>query len=103
MIARSVAALALGLAVLTGCSSEGADTNCGIDQCTVTFDRGVDAQASVLGVDAKLVNAEDDKVTIEVAGEQLTLTVGQQGTEVAGLNVKLESVTDSQVVVQIGR
>lgn len=103
MIARSVAALALGLAVLTGCSSEGADTNCGIDQCTVTFDRGVDAQASVLGVDAKLVNAEDDKVTLEVAGEQLTLTVGQQGTEVGGLNVTLESVTDSQVVVKIGR
>jgi hypothetical protein len=103
IIASSATALALGLAVLTGCSSEGADTDCGIDQCTVTFDRSVDGQASVLGVDAKLVNAEDDKVTIEVAGEQLTLTTGQAGTEVGGLNVTLESVTDNEVVVKIGR
>ena len=104
LTARVAIGLALAAAVLTGCSSEGADTNCGLDQCTVTFDRGVDgAQASVLGVDAKLVGADGDKVTLEVAGEQLTLTTGQQGTEVGGLNVTVESVTDSNVVVKIAR
>lgn len=101
--ARFATGLALGLALLSGCSSEGADTDCGIDQCTVTFDRGVEASASVLGVDAKLVGADGDKVTVEVAGEEVSLTVGQQGTEVGGLNVTAESVTDSQVVVKIAR
>ena len=97
------AGLALGAAVLAGCSSEGASTDCGLDQCTVTFERGVEANASVFGVDAKLVKAEGETVTVEVAGEQLTLTVGQQATEVAGMPVTLQSVTDSQVVVRIGR
>jgi hypothetical protein len=97
------AGLALGVALLAGCSSEGASTDCGIDQCTVTFDRGVEANASILGVDAKLIQAEGDQVTVEVAGEQLTLTVGQQATEAGGMAVTLESVTDTQVVVKIGK
>jgi hypothetical protein len=98
-----VAGLALASAVLTGCSSEGADTDCGIDQCTVTFDRGVDAKASILGIDAKLVAVDGDKVTVEVAGEQLTLTTGQQASEVGGMLVTVESVTDAQAVVRIAR
>lgn len=98
-----VIGLALAVAVLAGCSSEGADTDCGLDQCTVTFDRGVEAQVSVLGVDAELVSAEGDQATLEVAGEQLTLTVGQGGTEVNGLDVAVESVNDSNVVVKIAR
>lgn len=102
-IAGLAAGLALGAALLAGCSSEGASTDCGIDQCTVTFQRGVEANASFLGVNAKLVKAEGEQVTIEVAGEQLTLTTGQQATEVGGMSVTLQSVTDSQVVVQIGK
>lgn len=101
--AALVAGLALGLAVLAGCSSEGASTDCGLDACTVTFDRGVDARASVLGVDAKLVGADGDKVTLEVAGEQLSLTVGQQAVEAGGLYVSLDSADDSHVVVRIAR
>ena len=95
--------LALGVAVLGGCSSEGASTDCGLDACTVTFERGVDAKAEVLGVEAKLIGADGDKVTVEVAGEQLSLTVGQQAAEVGGLYVSLDSVNDSQAVVRIGR
>ncbi|GAB3141198.1 hypothetical protein GCM10027290_13400 [Micromonospora sonneratiae] len=98
-----VAGLALGVAVLAGCSSDGASTDCGIDACTVTFSQGVEASASVLGVEAKLVGVQDDKATIEIAGERLTLTVGQQGTEVGGLMVTLESVTNDQAVVRISR
>jgi hypothetical protein len=101
--ARLASGLALGLVLLAGCGSEGADTDCGLDACTVTFDRGVDANASVLGVDAKLVGVDGDKVTVEVAGESLSLTVGEQGTEVGGLNVAVQSVTDSEVVIKISR
>jgi hypothetical protein len=102
-LAVLAAGLVAGLALLAGCSSEGASTDCGVDACTVTFDRGVDAKASVLGVEARLVGVEGDRATIEVAGEQLTLTVGQQATEVGGLYVTLESVSDAEARVRIGR
>jgi hypothetical protein len=102
-LAVVAAGLAAGLALLAGCSSEGAATDCGVDECTVTFDRGVDAKASILGVEARLVGVEGDRATVEVAGEQLTLTVGQQSTEVGGLYVSLESVTDTEAKVRIGR
>jgi hypothetical protein len=95
--------LALGVAVLAGCSSEGASTDCGLDACTVTFDRGVEASANILGVEAKLIGAQGDQATIEVAGEQLTLTVGQQAAEVGGFAVTLDSVTDSEIKVQVAR
>lgn len=96
-------ALALALALASGCSSEGADTSCSLDACTVTFARGVDASANVLGIEAKLISAQDDQVTVEVAGEQVSLTVGQAATEVAGLQVSLQSVNDEQAVVRISR
>lgn len=103
-LARVGAGLVLGVVVLAGCSSEGASTDCGLDACTVTFDRGVEANASILGVDAKLVGVNGDQVTVEVAGEQLTLTTGQQAAaDTGGLSLTLESVTDDQVVVRIAR
>ncbi|MEU5788814.1 hypothetical protein ABZ754_13925 [Micromonospora purpureochromogenes] len=102
-VAGLLAGLALGVAVLAGCSSEGADTDCGLDACTVTFDRGVDASANILGVEAKLIGAQGDQVTVEVAGEQLSLTVGQQATEVGGFAVTLDSVTDQQVKIRVAR
>jgi hypothetical protein len=101
--AALVAGALLGLALLTGCGSEGASTSCGVDACTVTFDRGVNASANVLGVEAKLVAADGDKVTVEVAGEQLSLTVGQPAVDAGALSVSLDSVTDSKAVVRIAR
>ncbi|MFG3579723.1 hypothetical protein [Micromonospora chersina] len=97
------AGLVLGAALLAGCSSENASTDCGLDACTVTFDRGVEASASILGVEAKLVGAEGDQVTVEVAGEQLSLTVGQQAAQAGGFSVTLDSVTDQQVVIRVAR
>jgi hypothetical protein len=91
----------IGLAVLAGCGNDNVD--CGLDQCTVTLDRSVDASASVLGVQAKFVGAEGDKVTLEVAGEQVSLTVGQQATQVAGLNVALASVTPDDVSFTVSK
>lgn len=102
-IARFAAALALAAALLAGCSSEGASTDCGLDQCTVTFDRSMQGEVSVLGVDAKFIGADGDQVTVEVAGEQLSLTVGQQAAEVGGLSVSLDSVTDTEVAIRVGR
>jgi hypothetical protein len=106
-LGRRAATLAAGVVltagVLSGCSSDGASTSCGVDACTVTFDRGADAKVNVLGVDAKLVGADGDNVTVEVAGERLTLTTGQQAAEAGGLYVSVDSVTDSEVKVRIGR
>ncbi|HEX2356140.1 MAG TPA: hypothetical protein VHI50_06730 [Micromonosporaceae bacterium] len=101
--ASVAAALALGLAALAGCSSEGVETDCSLNACTLTFDRGVDASASVLGVEAKLIDADDEKVTLEVAGERVTANVGQAATDVGGVQVSVERVTEDQVVAKIAR
>ncbi|MEU4681272.1 hypothetical protein [Micromonospora sp. NPDC023737] len=102
--AGALAGLALGVALLAGCSSEGADTDCSIaGSCTITFQRGVEASASILGVEAKLVGAEGDQVTVEVAGEQVTLITGQQAAEVGGLAVTLDSVTDQEVKIRVSQ
>jgi hypothetical protein len=103
--ARRTAALfagaAIGLAVLAGCSNDNVD--CGLDQCTVTLDRSVDASANVLGVEAKFIGADGNKVTVEVAGEQVSLSIGQQAVQVAGLNVSLASVTPEDIKLTIAR
>ena len=99
---RVGASSALGAALLVGCSSEAASTDCGLDQCTVTFNRGVEGNVNVIGVDTRFIGANGDHVTIEVAGERLSLTVNQT-TEVAGLSVSVASVTDTQVAVRIAR
>ncbi|MFJ8580708.1 hypothetical protein [Micromonospora sp. NPDC093277] len=102
-VAGLLAGLAFGVALLAGCGSAGASTDCGLDACTVTFDRGVEARASLLGVEAKLVGVEGDQVTVEVAGERLSLTTGQQATEAGGFQVTLDSVTKQQVVLRVTR
>lgn len=96
-------AATLSASLLAGCDSQGSTVNCDLDRCTVTFERGVEAQASVLGVQAKLVSVNGDQVTIEVAGQQATLTAGQAATDVGGLSASLDKVTDSQVIVKISR
>ncbi|MDP9796332.1 hypothetical protein J2S43_004844 [Catenuloplanes nepalensis] len=103
-IARAVPAALLGAVLalsLAACSGEGYDTQCGLDQCTVTFDRGANASASVLGIEAKLVEVQGQVATFEVAGEQIGLTVGQAATEVGGFLVQLESLTDTQAAIEI--
>ena len=100
-IAALFTSAALGLALLTGCSSD--NVSCGLDQCTVTMDRSTSASASVLGVEAKFVSADANTVTLEVAGEQVQLTKGQQAVQVGGLQVSLDSITDSNVGIQVAR
>jgi hypothetical protein len=100
-LATLISAAVLGLAVLTGCSSD--NVNCGLDSCTVTLDRTVDASASVLGVEAKFISADANTATLEVAGEQIQLTKGQQAVDVGGLQVSLDSITDSNIGIQVAR
>ncbi len=92
---------ALGVALLTGCGSDGVD--CNVDQCTVTIQRETDASVEVLGVEAKFVSADDDSVTLQVAGQDVTLMKGRQAVEVGGLELSLSSVTPSEVQVQVSR
>ncbi len=100
-LAVVLSSAALGLALLTGCSSD--NVNCGLDQCTVTIDRETNAGASFLGVEAKFISADANTVTLDVAGEQISLTKGQQAIEVAGLQVSLDSVTSDQIGLQVSR
>lgn len=86
---------------LAGCSSEG--TTCTLDSCTVTFDRGVEAKASVLGVGVELVEVVNDQVIVNVNGLRLTLPTGGSPVQAAGLNVNVQQVTDSQVVLVLSK
>ncbi|BCY13758.1 hypothetical protein L3i22_088460 [Actinoplanes sp. L3-i22] len=77
--------------------------NCGVDQCTVTIARETNASVEVLGVEAQFVSADDNSVTLQVAGQQVTLTKGQQAVQVGGLQLSLDSVTQSAIQVQVSR
>ena len=96
-----VAVLALVVAggSLAGCGG-GGNTSCGTDGCTVTFARSGSSEVSVLGVSARLVRVDADIAQIEVAGQTVMVPVGGQ-TEVGGLVVRVQEVTDQQVVVRI--
>ncbi|MFG2041530.1 hypothetical protein [Dactylosporangium sp. NPDC048998] len=104
---RVVAALALvvfGAGLMAGCTSStnGATVSCTVNSCTATFDRGVDASASVLGIDMKLVAVDGQTVTVDVAGNRVTVPVdGSQQAD--GLSVTVEKVTDQQVVLKVSK
>jgi hypothetical protein len=99
-IAAALASAALGLALLTGCSD---DVSCGLDQCTVTIARETNASVEVLGVEAKFISADDETVTLDIAGEQVQITKGQQAVDVGGLQVSLSSVTQNDIKIEVSR
>ncbi|MFI5956641.1 hypothetical protein [Cryptosporangium sp. NPDC051539] len=94
------AAAVLAVGLLAGCGGDNSQTNCDLNSCTITFQRGVDASVSVLGVEAKLVNVRNSQATVEVAGQQVTVPVGQDAQS-EGFNVSVQSITADQVVVDI--
>jgi hypothetical protein len=100
--AVTVLALVLAGGSLAGCSGGegGGNTSCGVDGCTVTFPRSGSAEVSVLGVSARLVRVDADIAQIEVAGQTVQVPVGGQ-TEVGGFVVRVQEVSDQQVVVKI--
>ncbi|MEU6558196.1 hypothetical protein [Nocardia nova] len=79
----------------------GTTTECKVEGCTITFERGVDAKASVLGLEAKLEAVDGNQVTLSVGGQKMTVPVGESGTTDNGASVKVREVTDDQVIVDI--
>lgn len=96
----AAAAATLVVALLAGCGGDNSQTDCDLNSCTVTFDRGVDASVSVLGIEAKLVTVQNSQATIEVAGQQVTVPVGENA-EADGWNVAVQSITADNVVIKI--
>ncbi|WP_242902069.1 hypothetical protein [Actinomadura terrae] len=90
----------LPLGALAACDGENTKTDCNTNSCTVTFDRGVDASASILGVKAELVDVKGENVTLKIAGQRVTVPVGD-GQQSDGFDVSVQSVTDDHVVVKI--
>lgn len=101
LVAVSLFALVTSLGV-AACTTEGpgTKTDCTVSGCTVTFARGVDARASILGIEAKLIAVNGNLVTLSVGGQEVTVPVGE--TQSAdGSTVTVQEVTDDKVVVKI--
>jgi hypothetical protein len=101
-IAALTAAAALTVALSSACSSENADVSCNLNECTATFNRGVDAKASVLGIEVKLVNVDNGTVTLDVEGNQVKVPVDGEA-EAEGLDIEVQEVTKDKVVLRISR
>lgn len=99
-IAGLLVAGTLAVLPLAGCGGEGTSTRCSLSACTVTFQRGVDANLSILGAELRLVGAGDNQATVEVGGQQVQLQV-DQAAQVGGFEVRLTQLTDQQAVVQV--
>jgi hypothetical protein len=103
-VAAALAGIAVAGTLLAGCGSEGADVNCSLNDCTVTFDRGVDASASVLGVDVKLDSVQNDQVTLNIEGNDIQVPVGGEAeAQAGGLQFRVDSVTDDKVIIKVSR
>lgn len=90
----------LPLGAAAACGGENSTTDCTLNACTVTFDRGVEASASILGVKAELVEVRGQMVTLRIGGQTVTVPVGE-GERSDGFDVSVQSVTEEQVVVRI--
>jgi hypothetical protein len=97
---RRLAAAALLAFALTACGGQGTKTDCGLNGCTVTFQRSGSAEVSVLGIKARLVGVQNGAATVEVAGQQVTVPVGGQASS-DGFTVGVDRVTDTEVVVRV--
>ncbi|GAA1697288.1 hypothetical protein [Fodinicola feengrottensis] len=98
-----LASLVLAFGAGCGSAGNGVGTSCTTSGCTVTFDQGVNAEANILGVKAKLVDVRGQQVTIEVAGHRVNLTAGAPPIEVGGLRVSVQEITAKNVVVHIAQ
>jgi hypothetical protein len=96
VVVRSIGLpLLLTAALLAGCG-DGQDVDCDLQQCTVTFQRGVEASVNVFGLEAELVEVQNGAVVLDIGGNRLTvpMTGDSEGVQVS-------EVTDDRVVVVI--
>ena len=91
-------AAVLALGGLSACSSD--NVECSTNACTVTFDRGVEAESSVLGVEVKLLGVDNGVVRLDVGGTTVSVPV-DGSTQAQGFDITVQKVTDSEVVVRI--
>lgn len=98
IIVTTLAVVSIG--ALAGCGGQGSDTQCGLDGCTITFQRDGTASVSVLGISAELIGVQDGVAQLEVAGQTVSVPVGGE-TQAEGFTVRVESVTDTEVVVRV--
>jgi hypothetical protein len=68
----------------------------------VTFQRSGNSQVSILGVQARLLGVEGGVARLEVAGQTVTVPVGGEAAA-DGFSVRVERLTDTEVVVRITR
>jgi hypothetical protein len=99
--AAILAAAALATGLLAGCG-DGADTDCSLRECTITFDRDEQGSANVLGISVDLVSVTDNTATVAVAGRETTIPVDGVH-EVGGFEVSVRSITADAVVVVVSR
>ncbi|MFI7002722.1 hypothetical protein [Nocardia sp. NPDC050175] len=87
---------------VSACTVEGAGTktDCAVSGCTVTFDRGVNAKATILGVDAELVAVNGNTVTLKVGNQEVSVPAGDS-QPADGLNVQVQEITGDKVVVRL--
>jgi hypothetical protein len=100
--ATALTVLALALGGATACGGSGTDTNCALDGCTVTFQRTGNSEVSILGVKARLLGVEGGVARLEVAGQAVTVPVGGEAAA-DGFTVRVERLTDTEVVVRVSR
>ncbi|WP_228838456.1 hypothetical protein [Nocardia amamiensis] len=99
-VAVSLFVLLTPLGAACTAEGQGTKTDCTVSGCTVTFARGVDAKASILGIEAKLIAVNGNLVTLSVAGQEITVPVGEtQSTD--GRTVTVQEVTNDKVVVKL--
>lgn len=68
----------------------------------MTFQRSGNSQVSILGVQARLLGVEGGVARLEVAGQTVTVPVGGEAAA-DGFSVRVERLTDTEVVVRITR
>lgn len=66
----------------------------------MTFERGTAASASVLGRDIELLNTEAQRITLKVAGTELTVSTDDTEAQEGNLNITIESITQAEVTVR---
>ncbi|WP_433731645.1 hypothetical protein ACQP0C_06905 [Nocardia sp. CA-129566] len=101
MLALSAFALLTPLAaVACSASGPGYKSACEVSGCTVTFTRGVNAKANVLGIDAELVAVNGNTVTLKVGGQEVSIPAGQTRSA-DGLGATVQEITNDEVVVRL--
>ena len=101
-LTRALAAAALALVALTGCTSH--STRCSGGECTVslTGEQSVEIEIGTYERDLRVAPIEADAVTVSVRGDAARLGVGESAP-VGGLLVRLDSIAGQDVGLQVTR